>query len=218
MKRLILVIFFLSAVLTVQNAFAHDLIIPEWRGISGTTYQEWSFSTSSDPVCPDVISNPFGTASADITVGQYGSGWHNQLLGMGSQTGYWDLGGTGGSITIGIDNVPEPNPYKEIWIQITYYDDITAPPEVVVPSATLISRQSGLLIEHVSTGGDWKLDQYVFRIEPNPNHETIQILPHPHWMSVIDHVIIDTFCVPEPASLFVSLFGIVGLLFAHIRR
>lgn len=218
MKRLVFVIWFLFAFPVIPKAFSHDLIIPEWRGVDGTTFQEWSFSTSADPAIADILENPYGTAIADINVGQYGSGWHNQLLGMGSQTGYWDLGGVGGSITIEIDNVPETNPYKEIWIQITYYDDITAPPDVFVTNGIFVSSQLGMLVEHVSTGGDWKLDQYIFRIEPNPNHETIQILPHPHWMSVIDHVIIDTFCVPEPPGFLMSLSGIIGLLFARIRR
>jgi hypothetical protein len=218
MKRLFcaLVCFLLS--LSAVSGFAHDLIVPIWRGIEGTTFQEWDFSTPSDPALPEIISNPFGDASADITVGQFGSGWHQQLPGMGTQTGYWDIGDGGGSIIIDIDNSLVENPFKEIWIQITYYNDITAAPIVDVQGGVFVGSQLEIPVEHVPTGGDWLLDQYVFRMYPNPSHEQIVILADPRWMSVIDQVVVDTFCVPEPASLSLLAFGGIAFLFRRFKK
>ena len=198
--------------------FAHDLVPPAWRGYPGTTFQTWTFDDAEYSALPEIISNPFGAAIAGINVGQYGSGWHYQLPGLGTQTGYWDIGGVGGSITIEIDNVPVQNPYKEIWIQITYYDDITGAPDVFVPGSTLVSSELGMLVEHIATGGDWMLDQYVFRIEPNPSHETIQILSDPQWMSVIDQIVVDTYCVAEPASISLLAFGAITFLFRRYKK
>ena len=53
-------------------------------------------------------------ATAAVTIGEFGSGWLHQLPGFGLATGYWDLGRTGGSIVIDIDNRPDALPVKEL--------------------------------------------------------------------------------------------------------
>ena len=52
-------------------------------------------------------------------------------------------------------------------------------------------------------------------IEPNPNEESIQIKPRDCTI-YIDEIVIDTICIPEPASM-AMLLGTSGLL-AFIRR
>lgn len=213
MKRLVFALLCFTVSLIAAMASAHDLFPPQWRGLPGTTYQEWTFDDADDPASPEVIDNPYGSAIADITVGSFGTGWWEQLPGVGDQTGYWDLGE--GNIIIDIDNTDVPNPFKEIWIQVTYYKDINAAPIVDVPGGVFLSSQLEVPVEHVPTGGDWVLDQYIFRIYPNPRHEQIVILADPMWMSVIDQIVVDTFCVPEPATIGLLIFG--GLAFA-VRR
>jgi hypothetical protein len=194
-------------------AWAHDVIQPPWRGQDGSTYQEWRFDTNANPAPPEVINNPYGTASAAITVGDFGSGWLDQLGGLGdTQTNYWDLG-SAGTIVIDIDNRPEPLPYKEIWIQVTYFQDLWQAPAVDVPGASLLGGETRL-IEHVSTGGDWFLDQTMWRIEPNPDHEQITVTADLSG-SVIDQIVIDTICIPEPGTL-AGL--VVGCCLLAVRR
>jgi hypothetical protein len=180
-------------------ALAHDLMAPTWRGQEGTTHQEWRFDTPANPAVPEVISNQYGSAVAAISVGGMGSGWLDQLPAMGTQTGYWDISGQGGAIVIDIDNRPVPLAYKEIWIQVTYYKDLTQAPLVDVPGAARLGGQS-LLVENAPPIGAWMLDQSIWRLEPNPPHEQIVILPHGDG-SVIDQIVVDTICAPEPASL-----------------
>ena len=184
-------------------AAAHDVFPPDWRGLDGTTYQEWQFGSNATPAVPDVINNIYGGASASVTVGEFGEGWLANP-GLGTQTGIWDLGGTGGQIVLDIDNRPSPLPYKEIWLQVTYYKAISDAPIVEVPGAQLISSQN-TLIEH-DVIGDWYLGQSVWRIEPNPSHEQIFLTSY-LWGSVIDQIVVDTYCVPEPASIVLLMLG-----------
>jgi hypothetical protein len=197
-------------------AAAHDMIQPEWRDQEGTTYQEWRFDTGVNPAVPEVIHNQYGGASASITVGTMGEGWQYQLPGLGSQTGYWDLGDGGGQIVLGIDNRPLPLDYKEIWVQVTYYQDISQPPTVDVPGATCIGGQTGLLVEDTGNGSGWFLDQSVWLIEPNPDYELVVLTSDVTWGSVIDQIVVDTICIPEPTT--VGLLALAGLMLLQKRH
>jgi len=197
-------------------AVAHDLVQPDWRGLGGTTYQQWQFSTDTNPAVPEVIINTYGGASAAITVGEMGTGWHEQLGGFGTQTGYWDLGDGGGQIVLDIDNRPLALDYKEIWVQVTYFKDISQPPAVDVPGATYIGGQNGLLVEDTGNGSGWYLDQSIWRIEPNPDHEQIVLVSDAMWGSIIDQIVVDTICIPEPATI--SLLAISGLIILRRTR
>jgi hypothetical protein len=170
---------------------AADLVQPDWRGQDGAAYQQWTFSNSANPVAPEIINNSYGAAQAAVTVGSFGSGWLNQLPGLGSMTGYWDVGGSGGKILLDIDNKPHASP-KEIWVQVTYFKDITEAPALQVPGAVYLRGQT-LIVERVPTGGDWVLEQSVWKIEPSPSHETIVLTSDPKWGSVIDQIVVDTY-------------------------
>lgn len=210
MSFVLVVLVFSSAI-----AIAHDVSIPDWRNQNGTTYQHWTFDDGDDPAAPEFMNNTYGGASADITLGDFSEGWQYQLGGMGSQTGYWDLGSTGGSIVLGIFNRPEPLEYKEIWLQVTYYQGISAVPDISVTNAAYLGGNT-ILIEDTGMGEGWYLNFSKWRIEPNPSWEEIIITSDAAWGSVIDQIVVDTICIPEPMSL--ALLAIGALMTLRKKR
>jgi hypothetical protein len=223
MKPILCLALVVAAICSLSSAaLADDLFQPTWRGQEGTTFEKWEFNSSANPADPDVINNPYGTASAAITLGRMGDGWINQYPGLGTPTGYWDIGAPGtppegpnGQIVIDIDNRLEPLPYKEIWVQVTCFKDTVQPPIVSVPGATLLEDPTLTVVEDAPPFGEWVLQLTKWRIEPNPSHEQVILSADPLWGATIDEVVIDTICIPEPAT-----FGllVVGCLVAFRRR
>jgi hypothetical protein len=202
-----------ASILIPSAAAAHNLIEPLWASAGGTTFQDWTFDDADNPASPEVIRNEYGAAAALIAVGDMGAGWLGSLPGLGSQTGFWDLG-SGGTIVLDIDNRPLALPYKEIWVQVTYFADISAAPVVDVPMATLIDSQT-VVVEDLGMGG-WLLDQSSWRIEPNPLSEQIIVTADPMWGSIVDQVVVNTICVPEPATT--GLLAVGGLFLLRKKR
>ena len=200
MRRVIFAILLLMFLQVVPSAYA--VFVPEWQGLEGTTYQEWRFDSNDNPAVPEVIDNDYGDASASITVGVMGSGW---LDSVGTRTGIWDIDGEGGQIVLDIDNRPLALDYKEIWIQVIYYEGPTTAPIVSVPGADFISSQT-VLVEPDEPWA-WYLEQTIWRIEPNPSYEQIILTGNPDWGSVIDQIVVDTYCIPEPMSIALLSLG-----------
>jgi hypothetical protein len=187
---------------------ADDLFAPPWRGQDGTTYQDWRFDTDDNPAAPEEVDNPFGNPRAEVTVGYFGEGWFDWLPGLGSKTGFWDLGGEGGSIVarvpvgagaarvlitsnpsrgsvvdqVVVDTSPvsggriggdPPEEYDiprvEIWVQVTYFVDITQPPTIQVPGGEYLGGDSEI-VEGLG-GACWMLELSIWQApspEPQP--------------------------------------------------
>ena len=181
----------LAWAMTACWAFADDLIPPDWRGDPGTTYEECTFDDDDNPAAPEIVNNPYGTASATIVVHEYGAGWGASRHGRDN---VWaDLE----SITIDIDNRWLPVDYKEIWIQITYYMPPNSEPTVDVPDAVCLGGETLELETFVL--GRWYLQQSVWGIEPSPDHEVIEITASSTAMT-IDQIVIDTKTEPPPPT------------------
>jgi len=210
---------------SASSALGDDVIAPDWRGDGGSTYQQWLFGTNATlDVVPDVMVNSYGGASADISVGFMGTGWWDEFPEDSGRTGLWDLGRGEepgepfGRITLDIQNrvLEDPLSYKEIWLQVTYYyTDITKAPVVTIEGATQMPGGETRVLQTIPDWGEYRLDQTKWRIEPNPDHETI-VLTAAFNGSIIDQVVVDTICIPEPASLALLLGG--GLTLALRRR
>jgi hypothetical protein len=200
------------SLLFAAAATPDDLVQPSWRGSDGSTLQVWTFDDDDNPAAPETDNNPYGTAEATITVGDFGEEWLDTVS-FGSQTGIWDLGREG-TIVLDIPNSSEALPYKEIWLQVTYYDSIVKAPVVTIPGATFVSDQT-LVVEEDDLG-DWLLDQSVWRIEPNPSSEEITLTAD--WNgSTIDQVVVDTICIPEPATAIILAIGTMAAIMRRRR-
>ena len=191
--------------IAVTSGFADDLVAPPWRGQPNTTYQAWEFGTSENPVAPDLSMNPNGTASADILGMIPGTYWKSEDRG---HFGVWRIGE---AIQLEIPNFPPPNPWKEIWIQITYDGGESVLPEILVlPEASSIT-----LIETIDLGDSYSHETYSIILEPNPPMEIIYVMPR-FCEIYIDEIVVETICVPEPATL--SLLAIGASVLVRCRR
>ncbi len=112
-----------------------------------------------------------------------------------------------------IPNQPFQNPRKIIWVQVTFFPDpatgmgpnVTV--DVPIPPYNVIPQPPA----YTTLPGGWVHGLYMFDVFPNPNYETIWVVG-PNIL--VDQVVIDTWCVPEPGSLMAlgaGLSGFVGL-------
>lgn len=184
------------------TVMAHDLFAPTWRGDPGSRSQVWAFSDNSNPAA--ATSATHGTPTAAITVdAPFGSGWHNSI-GLGTQTGYWDLGE--GSIVFDVDAGPVAQPL-EVVVQVTYYQAISDAPVISIPGATLVAGSEQAVLYENDPPGGWMHGTSTWTMPVNPGAFQVHLDAAAMWGSVIDHVVIDTNVVPEPATLLALGIG-----------
>jgi hypothetical protein len=218
------------------NVRADDLYPPNWRGNPGSSYAQWEFLSSvplvggtTGPIAQDAGFLPYGNPTLTITPGT-GGGWHAQqptYEASGgtvplydpagpSGDGWWNLSG---QIDVTMQDSPDPNPHKEVWIQVTWEPQEPGNVPTVQELAPVVGQETTIPLEtHVLWAGDpgnaWRkvyLSVFHFDINPNPTQETFEIRGGIN----VDELVVDTICVPEPASLGMLGFGAAMLL---IRR
>lgn len=192
------------------SAWATDMAPPSWRGQAGTTFQAWDFDTDANPAAPTSSVNASGSASANVTVGMFGSGWLLQPLG-GTVSGYWDIGE--GSLALDIPGTPSA--YQDVWVQVTYYQAISQAPIVTVPGAQFVSDQT-LLYQADPPLGGWFVNQSLWRLEPSAGNFQILLSGDPMWGAVVDQVVVDTM-VPEPTSILLAGVMAAGFVLRRTR-
>jgi len=209
MKRFAFALALLFVFAFASSAFADDLYPPEWRGLSGTTFAEWDFNTSSVNPMPDQWYNPFGPPQTTVTPGFLQNWWQS----WGGRNGVWPLSGT---IVTTIQNYRTVNPYKDIWVQLTWAQQAVNEYPVI-----RVGQIYGQLINNIYLGptgepygdGKWWHSTYTLRLYPNPTEETVII----EGAIMVDQLVIDTRCVPEPGSL-VALSGLLGAAGIALKR
>jgi hypothetical protein len=200
--RVKLLVLVCVAVAGVVAAVADDLYPPPWRGQPGSTWAEWEFSTPNPNPAPDFGFNPYGTPTTQVYPG-VGQQWWSELNG---RFGVWPLSGEG---WFTIPNRPEPLPYKDIYIQLTW--EPQAPGNRPLIEVTAPQSVPGTLVSEIPLNGLWKHSIYTIRLYPNPAWETILVTGGID----MDQLVIDTICIPEPAT--VGLLAL-GALVAIRRR
>ena len=194
---------------------------PPWRGEPNSTLQVWEFDTGENPAQPDLDENPFGTAEATV-YGEFDfplpdTWWIDD--GIDGHQGVWNIGGM---IGLFIPNDPVLRPLKKIRLQLIYDGGHTTDPDVPFDPWITVVASDGATTTDFQTVAETVLDPvftqvtYDIVLEPNPSEEMIWIQPR-YCQLYIDAIVVDTICVPEPAS-FILLAMAALSLFAYVRR
>lgn len=190
----------------VTGAVADDLIPAPWRDAADTTFQEATFSQSWD-VSWESVSNPYDQPE----IWMYSDSWQWDAEAHGRQ-GVVSWGSWQSGLSMDIPNNEDPNLEKRIWVQITYYG--AAP---TIWEAVGIMTGGGIwngvpplegLVDH---GDGWVTEARQMIIQPNPPLEFVGV----RWegAGMVDQIIVETICVPEPGTLaLLAAAGAAGLL------
>jgi hypothetical protein len=207
-------------------AMADDLNPPPWRGEWSTTSQVWEFMTwyAGDPggegLRPDGPAlngmPPLPSTMVWVTPLQ-GAEWVDYEPNTGRE-GIWPLSGW---IEVIVDNHEPPNEYKWVWVQLTWADQDPAVPSDPLslltnfgasgPDGPYAHDPVTVLEDLICPTTGWHNTTYEWFIRPNPVDETFLI----EGNILVDELVIDTWCIPEPATLGLLLIG--GLLVLRKR-
>lgn len=190
------------------------------RGDEGSTYQHWDFNTSDLPSVPEMLDNPYGTPVAELTSDwEYGEQWPapEDIDPDGTVDGWHSINPDGSFMRLIIPNNPVENEVKYIFLQITVSKGVQVSAEGInldgTVGTTAIWDTGRPQIQHPGPApfdGSWYTYNFGFEIRPNPAYEIIDI--YVPFCGVVDQIVVDTICTPEPTAIIpLTLAGLIGL-------
>ena len=214
MKKLNL--FLLIIVLILTNVVsAIDADPPAWRtnNVPGLTFQSWEFMDPSNPAPPSLESNVYGIVDCDIHNGEFTNNLPNPD-GSGPPVSGWYFPIEDNGIMLMIPNDPAPNPEKKIRIQITSTKSPGSDAiNITADNPPLTTNYLTYSAAWQHSDASWYTYVYEYHVEPNPDSENINITFLAN--TIVEEIVVDTWCLPEPSFLIILLSV---LFFSKIRR
>jgi hypothetical protein len=152
------------------------------------TRQEWRFDGGSNPAAPEVCDPPGVTARATVTTGQFSSGWQSELPGLGTATGFWDLGRSG-SIVMPVSTGTETGA-RTVRVRVTQWVDggiFSVRAGVSVAGASFTSEQR-TTVESGPLGG-WEAVESQWSLSEGQTAGEVTITGAPNG-SLVDSVVV----------------------------
>ena len=201
-------------------ALGDDLYPPDWRGLPNSTLQMWEFSAGDNPVQPvvppDAYDNDYGVPEATV-YGEFEYPLRDTWWIDDDIEGHFGVWNIGGEIGIWIPNDPVLRPEKWIRIQITYDGGHAVDPSIPFDPWIEVQASDGATVRDFTLVMETELDPvfthavYDLVLMPNPSEETIWITPR-YCQLYVDEIVIDTICIPEPATLTLLAAGCLAVI------
>jgi hypothetical protein len=116
-------------------------------------------------------------------------------------------------VLIELSNYPDPEPYKELWVDVGYWGDLSG-------YAAGQGDDGPYETEPLRPPGPSGVAELGFRIYPNPDKEDISltITPSvPGGIAGLEWIHVDTICVPVPAAVILGILG-MGVAGLKLRK
>lgn len=189
----------------VPPPWVTDPADPQWEGGS-TTFQVWEYA--EDPYSAPLYDNEWGMPEVMFlnATPQIAPGPHlDDATGEPIEIWTWHVDGPGG-IDILVQNDPRPNDRKVIWVQVTADKSPGPnPPSSNPPGTTTLPVPVWQL-----PNSPWYVYTARIDIPFNPEFEIIHY-DFPESTN-ISEIVVDTICVPEPATLSLIVLGGAALV------
>jgi len=128
-----------------------------------------------------------------------------------NREGIWALSG---HMDVMVDNFPDLNDWKIMWIQLTWHESVeNAEPALLNFDPAYDTKEIVFETTEPLCGG-WMVTIWEVVIEDNPPDESFRI----QGDILVDQLVIDTWCMPEPATLALLGFGGLGVLLRRRRK